>query len=99
MINKPDNLKDAAGTVHACTPETCPEPSTYYVTAIDGDRWWKMAGPYANHTAALADVDRARTLTDKHDRSGRAWFMGWGTARVESTELGNLNKAGLMEAA
>lgn len=99
MTNTP-NKKSAPGTeAHVCTPETCPEPANYYVTAVDGPSWWKMSGPYSTHSAALADVDKALKLTDKHDRSGRAWFMGWGTARLDSTEPGNLNKAGLMEAA
>jgi hypothetical protein len=55
-----------------------------------------MAGPYTSHTAALADVDRARTIADKHD--GRAWFMGWGTVRMPNyfNEPGRLNKFNLI---
>ena len=78
---------------HTCTPESCPV-GNYYVTAIDGPAWWKMAGPYATHADALADVDKARGIADKHD--GRAWFMAWGTARIESTTPGNLNRANLI---
>jgi len=86
-----------ADGAHTCTAETCPESGGYYVSAVDGPNWWKMAGPYPNHAAALADVNLARDLANKHDRSGRAWFMSWGTVRVENgTEPGNLNRAGLM---
>ena len=80
---------------HVCTTEECPT-GVYFVTAIDGGTWWYMAGPYAEHAAALADVDKARTITCKHD--GRAHFMGWGTARIkdDTERVGNLNKAGLI---
>src|SRR5579863_2154582 len=86
-----------ADVPHVCTPESCPETGGYYVSAVDGPDYWKMAGPYQTHAAALADVDRVMKLTDKYDRSGRAWFMSWGTIRVENgTEPGNLNRAGLL---
>lgn len=83
---------------HTCTPETCPTPGAYYVSAADGPSWWKMAGPYDTHAEALENVDRALKITDEKDRSGRAWFMGWGTVRMPdgTTEPGNLNKAGLI---
>jgi hypothetical protein len=83
---------------HVCTLESCPESGSYYVSAVDGHDWWKMAGPYPTHAAALADVDRALKLADKHDRSGRAWFMSWGTLQIaEGCNVpGNLNRAGLM---
>ena len=94
------NAQIAAGLAdgpHVCSAESCPEPGNYYVSAVDGPNWWKMAGPYRNHASALADVNRARDLADKHDRSGRAWFMSWGTVRVENeTGPGNLNRAGLI---
>jgi hypothetical protein len=81
---------------HICDAITCPPTGGYYVTAVDGPSWWKMAGPYQTHAEALADVDKARGITDKHD--GRAWFMGWGTAHVKDGALlpGNLNRAGLI---
>jgi hypothetical protein len=70
-------------------PDTRPGP--YYVTAVDGSRWFKMAGPYVGHAAALADVDRARDIASNVD--GRAHFMAWGTCRAEgSTDIGALNK-------
>jgi hypothetical protein len=80
---------------HICTEETCPR-GTYYVSAVDGSSWWRMAGPYNTHQDALADVDRALNIASYHD--GRAWFMGWGTIRDKEgkRELGNLNRAGLI---
>jgi hypothetical protein len=66
-------------TEHVCTPETCPQ-GRYFVTAIDAGATHYMAGPYPEHAAALADVDKALKIADKHD--GRAWFMSWGTVRM-----------------
>ena len=82
---------------HVCTPETCPEPGCYFVTCVESDKFWKMSGPYSTHAAALADVDKALEIANKHD--GRAWFMSWGTARFESTVtgIGILNQRGLLE--
>lgn len=83
---------------HVCTPDTCPEPGSYYVSAKDGPCWWRMAGPYPTHQEALREVARVRDITVERDRSGRAWFMGWGTVRMPAAfrEPGNLNKAGLI---
>jgi hypothetical protein len=75
------------------TPDTRPGP--YYVSAIDGTKKFIMAGPYAQHADALADVERARQIADKAD--GRAWFMACGTCRIEgSAKVGNMNKLGLI---
>lgn len=76
------------------TPDTALGP--YYVSAIDAaGRTFLMAGPYELHGAALADVDRALNIAYEHD--GRAWFMAWGTVRVEGHECrGRLNELGLM---
>jgi hypothetical protein len=55
-----------------------------------------MSGPYPTHAAALADVDKARNVADKHD--ARAWFMAWGTDEKHRPSLvGTLNKHRLME--
>lgn len=80
---------------HTCTADTCPV-GTYYVTAIDHDRVFYMAGPYNTHAEAMADVDKALAIADKHD--GRAWFMSWGTCRRKDgyREPGTLNKYGLI---
>lgn len=83
-------------TTHVCTPESCPEPGSYYVTCVDGKWFWKMSGPYPNHAAAIADVEKACRIASDHN--DRAWFMAWGTARMKdgTTEPGNLQKAGLL---
>ena len=71
-------------------------PGPYYVSAVDADKYHLMAGPYADHASALADVNRARDIASKHD--GRACFMAWGTVRVEgSDKIGQLNKFNLMQ--
>ena len=81
---------------HICTTETCPETGGYYVSAIDAGRTFLMAGPYQTHAAALADVNKALRIADKHD--GRAWFMSWGTVQKIDGDLkpGSLNKYGLL---
>ena len=81
---------------HVCTEENCPR-GTYYVTAVDGPSWWRMAGPYDTHQEALADVERCLQIANKYD--GRAWFMGWGTIRDKTGNRapGNLNKAGVLQ--
>ena|SRR5208283_535944 len=82
---------------HICTSGECPiGKGNYYVTAMDGPSFYYMAGPYQTHGEALAMVDTARDLADKHDRSGKAWFMSWGTVRTEHTKPGSLNHAGLL---
>lgn len=81
--NRPQAEIDAER--HVCTPETCPEPGRYYVTAIDADRvrYHYMAGPYRTHAEALANVRPMLLLADRHDP--RAWWMAWGTARHTDT--------------
>ena len=71
-------------------------PGDYFVSAIDGDRYWLMAGPYPTYAEADAIKDKARDITNEHD--GRAWFMAWGVCRkdVGCGLVGNLNKAGLL---
>lgn len=86
---------------HICSPESCPE-GRYFVTALDAGKTFYMSGPYPNHPAALADVQKALTIANKHD--GRAWFMSWGTVRITDDSyrpdmVGTLNKAKLMEVA
>lgn len=71
-------------------------PGDYFVSAIDGNQYWLMAGPYASHAEALEAVDGAKRIANEHD--GRAWFMGWGTCRLDcgSGRAGSLNRAGLL---
>jgi hypothetical protein len=49
----------------------------YYVSAIDGPKTFIIAGPYASHAAALAQVRAVCEFANEQD--GRAWFMAWGT--------------------
>jgi hypothetical protein len=49
----------------------------YYVSAIDGPRTFIIAGPYAAHAAALAQVNAVRDLGV--DQNPRAWWFAWGT--------------------
>lgn len=50
----------------------------YYVSAIDGDRRYLIAGPYPTLVHAAEKVETVRRLADERDP--RAWFMAWGTA-------------------
>lgn len=84
---------------HICNSESCPT-GRYFVTAMDAGKTFYMSGPYSSHVAALADVDKALKIADKHD--GRAWFMSWGTVRITDDSyrpnlVGTLNKAKLLE--
>lgn len=87
-------MKTDINTGHdAANPDHRPGP--YFVSAIDGSEAYIMAGPYGTHAQALADVDRARQIADQHDR--RAWFMAWGTCRIEGSDrVGSLNQHGLI---
>lgn len=58
-------------------------PSHFYVSAINGDRRYLVAGPYPTHDEAKDKVGTARDIAYERDRSGRAWFMAWGTAGSE----------------
>jgi hypothetical protein len=91
---------ERATECHTCTSDSCPDTGSYYVSATDAGTVWLMAGPYQTHCDALAQVDHALKLADKHDNSGRAWFMGWGTVRMKdgTNRAGRLQRAGLMEA-
>ena len=77
--------------------KTQPDTKTgpYYVTAKNERGFHLMAGPYARHEDALADVNRSRDIAYARDR--RAWFMTWGTTRIEGADhIGTLNKRGLI---
>jgi len=80
---------------HTCNDVDCPPTGGYYVSALDGNDHHLMAGPYQMHQEALDNRDKALHIADKHD--GRAWFMSWGTCRIEgSTKPGQLNKFNLI---
>ena len=81
---------------HICTPESCPPTGGYYVSCVDYDRYWLMAGPYQTHAEALADKDKVYTIAEETDP--RSIWKAWGTCRVKEGELkpGVLNKFNLM---
>lgn len=67
----------------------------FYVSAIDTPaRKYLMLGPFATKEAAEEKVKAAVDKAVALDKSGRAWFMAWGTAKLESDNLpdGRLNK-------
>jgi hypothetical protein len=79
----------------AANPDTKPGP--YFVSAIDGRKVYIMAGPYATHAEALGNVNKALSIAYDKSTNGRAWFMRWGTCRIEGSDrVGTLNKLGLI---
>jgi hypothetical protein len=75
------------------TPDTKPGP--YYVTAVldDSRKVYPMAGPYALHADALADVERIRRVAESVDR--RALWAAFGTCRLpDYGKPGKLNALG-----
>ena len=71
-------------------------PGDYFVSAMDGDQFWLMAGPYKTHQEAADAVDTVREITCDHD--GRGCFYAWGTCRLEvnSGKVGSLNRCNLI---
>lgn len=66
-------------------------PKFFYVSAIDGNKKYLIAGPYFFHSDALNAVDHVRDVAN--DRDPRAWFMAWGTAGSDTlfrTPLGDI---------
>ncbi len=58
--------------------ETNPAHTAFYVSAIDGAQSWLLAGPYASHDAAKAQVDavREKAIAGRP----RAHFYAFGTS-------------------
>lgn len=76
------------------------KPGPYYVTVKREDGKFRLlAGPYAEHKDALADVDMARKIAEELDR--RAIWYAFGTARMKDgyDKPGILNDLGKMPAA
>ena len=73
-------------------------PGDYFVSAIDGPNFFLMAGPYAEHAAAAADVAKVTKIAYDVDSSGKAAFMAYGTCRLDpdSGRVGVLNRHGLI---
>lgn len=95
VANLPDKWH---GTNHVCNRYECPPDGGYYVSAIDGNKYWLMSGPYLTHGQALQDVRKVRELCEKHD--SKAVWMAWGTCRVKDRaewKPGVLQARGLMQ--
>lgn len=61
-------------------PDT--KPGAYFVSVVDGPRVGLIAGPFVDdHAAALAMVDKARSVAEDADR--RAVFYAFGTVRLD----------------
>lgn len=67
--------------------EVDPRPGNYYVSAIDGQRSYLVAGPWPSHAQALDKVREVMDFAIENDRSGRAHFMSWGTTRSEMDDV------------
>lgn len=57
----------------------------FYVTAIDGQKTYPLAGPYASREEAETKVGEARTIAmdpERNASAGRAAFMAYGVSRL-----------------
>ena len=79
------------------TPSEPSEPSKpqfFYVTALEGERAFFMAGPYEDHESALNRVEPVRKIAcdfERNTNAGRAAFMAYGTTGMterRATSLG-----------
>ena len=68
------------------------ESGGYYTSAIDGDQYGLLAGPFDSHAQALSWVDRTRAKAE--EVNSRAVFFGFGTLRAKDDyrKPGRLNK-------
>lgn len=73
-------------------------PGDYFISAIDGDQFAFASGPYASHSAALAELESVKRQTCQLDPG--AWFYAFGTCRLEpgSDRRGVLQLRGLRDA-
>lgn len=70
----------------------------FYITAVDGPRVYRLAGPFPTYGVAKAKVDRAREIAmdfTRNSQAGRAAFMGYGVTRIDThhplrTALGSM---------
>lgn len=72
------------------------QPMGFYVSAIDGPKYWLLAGPYQTHAEALADVTRATHIALDAPGGEALAFARFGTCRAPADKPGRLNAAGLM---
>lgn len=65
--------------------------SGYYVSVVDGSRYFLALGPFGTHEEALRHVDWVRAECFRLD--GRSPFWAYGTCRVDRPEkTGTMNK-------
>lgn len=59
-----------------------PQDHVFYVTVRDAGRTGFLLGPFADHTEAIANIERGKGLAEQHD----VWahFYSYGTASVPS---------------
>jgi hypothetical protein len=75
---------------------TCGEKHTpgakYFVSAMDGNRFWLMAGPFPSHPEALEMVNVVNAMAC--DLDPRACFFAWGTVAMKSdcVKSGRMNE-------
>jgi hypothetical protein len=71
-------------------------PGKYFVSCIDGDEYYLMAGPYATHQEAQRLRRKAQDIAESHDP--RAFWMAWGVCVLpdDTTRIGVLNKFNLI---
>lgn len=72
-------------------PDT--QPGNYYVSAVDGPRYFLLLGPFPNnHAAALAAVEEVRAFAN--DKVPQSHFYGFGTVRMalDHDKPGSANK-------
>lgn len=60
--------------------EANPDHTAFYVSAIDGERFARMAGPFASLEAAQAAV--ASTRAQAEEINSRAFWWAWGTCSM-----------------
>jgi hypothetical protein len=64
-------------------PETKPdEGRAFFTSAIDGDRYWILTGPFATFGEAKGAVDPARDKACK--MNDRAWWFAFGVCQAPS---------------
>ncbi len=64
------------------------KPGRSHVTVRDAGRTGWLLGPYEDHHAAIAQVDRGRELACA--ANSRAWFYAFGTARRSGSPVKTL---------
>lgn len=57
----------------------------YYVSAVKGDQWRALVGPFERHEDALSAVDPA--IAEVIRRGYDVWGVGFGTMRASSEDI------------